>query len=74
MENENKWVLHHGIHRHTITSRDSGAPEPFNSEAEALDALEAHRRFYRSIGYVIWFAELTAPDGTKRRLEQNIDY
>lgn len=66
-----QWTLDHGCHRGTLTSRDSGAPERFDTRDEAVAAYLAHRKFYRSIGYQIWFAELTAPNGVKEILEQN---
>lgn len=69
-----EWKLTHGIHGGTLTSRDSGNPETFATEAEALAALENHRAFYRTIGYVIWFSSLECPDGTKIDLGGDCNY
>ena len=57
-----KWVLAHGIHRGTLTSRDSGNPEEFDTEQEAMTAFRKHKD---------WFAYLTSPNGDKRLLESN---
>lgn len=73
MSNE-KWVLSHGVHKGTLMSRDSSMPEEFDSEADALAAFYDHKKFYRSIGYVVWFATLKAPDGSERTIEQNSNY
>jgi len=59
-----KWILNHGIHRGTVTSRDSGT-STFDTEQEARDSFLEQKEWYRSIGYVIWFAYLTSPDGKK---------
>ena len=62
-----KWELHSGCHRRTLTSRDSGV--------ESCDSLEACQErirkadeFYRSIGYCVWFAYAIAP-GTSERIQ-----
>lgn len=68
---DGKWIFSHGCHRGTLMSRDTGQPEEFNDRDAAFKAYQEHRKFYRSIGYQIWFATLTAPDGTKETLEQN---
>ncbi len=70
-EKEGKWIFNHGCHRGTLTSRDTGYPEEYDTEAEALEAYEGHRSFYLSIGYQIWYAKLTSPDGVTRTLESN---
>jgi hypothetical protein len=68
---EQKYILNHGCHRDTIASRDTAQPEYYDTFDEAKQAYIEHRKFYRSIGYKIWFAEITNPDGTKQMLEQN---
>lgn len=65
-----KFVLNHGCHQGTLISRDSGIEE-YDTYDEAYAAYIRHRDFYRSIGYMIWFAEIIAPDGTKTHLESN---
>ncbi len=66
-----KWILKHAIHRGTLTSRDIAQPEEFNTEEEALEAHQKHRKFYHSIGYQIWYAKLISPDREEQTLEQN---
>ncbi len=66
-----KWILKHAIHRGTLTSRDIALPEEFDSEQDATKAHQNHRKFYRGIGYQIWYAYLTSPDGVERKLESN---
>lgn len=62
------WTLNHGCWKGTITSRDAAYPEEFGSREEAIKQLNEYKSFYRRIGYSIWFAELTAPDGRKEKL------
>ena len=59
-----KWTLNHGIHGGAVMSRDSGT-STFDTEKEARDAFQKQKQWYHSIGYVIWFAYLTSPDGNK---------
>lgn len=68
-----KWILNYGVHRHTLTSRDSSHNE-YDSKQKAMDFLREEKQWLASIGYVIWFAELVAPDGTKTMLEQDGSY
>jgi len=70
MADEQKFKLNIGCHRGTLISRDS-AQETYDTYAEAFSAYEKHRAFYRSIGYMVWFAEIVSPDGTKANLESN---
>lgn len=69
MDND-KWKLNIGCHRYTITSRDSEVRE-FDTEQEAIQSWQDSRKSYRSIGYVVWFAILTDPQGNTRTLESN---
>lgn len=70
---ENKYTLHIGCHRGTLMSRDATA-ETYDTYEEAHDAYLKHRSFYRSIGYLVWFADIVSPDGTKTHLESNPYY
>jgi hypothetical protein len=63
-----KWTLTHGIHRGTIASRDTAGPEEFDTRDAAIKYLNEQKRFYASLGYVLWFAKLVSPDGTEERL------
>lgn len=69
--NENKYMLEIGIHNGTLVSRDSEQPKFYDTEDEALSEFYKARTWYRSIGYMIWYAYLTNPDGNKRVLETN---
>lgn len=66
-----KYVLRHGFHRGTPTSRDLGSPEPFYTYEGAYKAYLQHRNSYHLIGYQIWFAEIVAPGGKVTLLESN---
>lgn len=61
------WKLVVGIHRGTITSRDSGSED-------CKDLAECKRRFleqqtsYANIGYVIWYAHAVSPTGQQHSL------
>ena len=71
---EEKYTLHHGCHNGTYTSRDTGNPQSFNTYDEAYARYLEHRKFYRSIGYQIWFAYIVGPDGSKTHIEENPYY
>jgi len=66
-----KWILEHGCHRGTLTSRDTAVSEYFDTREESYQAYLNHRDFYRSIGYQIWYAYIHSPDGTQELLESN---
>lgn len=70
---EPQWTLHIGCHKHHIMSRDSGT-EYHDSREAAIQSWKDARKSWASIGYVVWFAELIAPDGTKELLESNPCY
>ena len=65
-----KWTLSHGIHRGTITSRDSTTSEHMTL-AECRKSLDESEEFYKSIGYRIWFAKAVGPDGQEHRLSKD---
>ncbi len=71
MTDKAKWIFNHGCHDGTLLSRDTGHPEEYDTEAEALVAWQSYRKYYRRIGYQIWFARLTSPEGVTRILESN---
>lgn len=68
---ENKWILQIAIHRGTLISRDIGDQRPFDTREKAVKAYQDERKFYARLGYMIWFAYLTDPDGNKTCLESN---
>ena len=66
-----KYILRYGIHKGTICSREYSIPEEFNTYEEAYNNYE---KIYLFPGYVIWFAEITHPDGKVTQLESNTNY
>jgi len=68
------YTLHHGIHRGTITSRDTTSKK-YETEEKARVAFIRSKEFYEGIGYKIWFAYIIGPDGSKIVLDSgNADY
>ncbi len=59
--------LIHGCIRqnNSITSRDAGNPQYFDTMEEAEASLRENEKFYRSIGYKIWFANFAKREGDK---------
>ena len=70
---EEKWTVQHGIHRGTLTSRDSSV-DTFDSEESAREYFQQQKAFYRKIGYSIWFAYLISPDGHETVLDAGTPY
>jgi hypothetical protein len=73
-EHENQFKLVLACHRGTLTSRDVDSPHYFNTREEAIEDWQKTRKFYRSIGYMVWFAQLTPPGGVMETLESNPYY
>ncbi len=69
-----KWILNYGIHQGTLMSRDVGQPTEYDSREEAMAAAAANREYYRQIGYKIWFATITDPNGKRTQIESNPYY
>jgi len=55
-----KWLLSFGIHRGTLTSRDSGRTEHDGKE-DAERSYQEQKASAASSGYKVWFAKLIAP-------------
>jgi hypothetical protein len=68
-----KWQLHSGCHRGTLTSRDSRVVECSSLE-ECRNKIAGGEEFYRSIGYYMWFAYAVGPDGQKTTLHPGTPY
>lgn len=71
---EGKWLVHHGIHRRTLTSRDSGLPTKHDSEAEARRSFREAKNNYALSGYVTWFAYMYDDQGNKTVLDPPVAY
>lgn len=71
-----KWVVNYGIHRHTLTSRESGALEgrSFGSFTECRDAIKEIADGLAKHGYVIWYSYAIAPDGTAHHITAEVGY
>jgi hypothetical protein len=70
---EGKWGVHHGIHRGTLMSRDSGYRE-YDSREEAIEDFERARQDYVSFGYLTWFAYLIDDQGNQTSLDVPVPY
>jgi hypothetical protein len=66
-----KWVLNIGCHRNTMMSRETDYPREFNTREEAVQSYQDSKNTWARFGYVVWFANLTSPDGQKTTLESN---
>lgn len=69
----NKYELHYGIHRGTITSRDSDM-SLFETEEAARESYRSRKQFHKSIGYSVWFAYLISPTGEQKTLDPGTTY
>lgn len=69
-----KWEFHVGIHRGTITSRDSEPPK----DAESLEQCQEWAREallgYASLGCHIWYCYAMSPSGERTTLIEGVDY
>lgn len=45
-----------------------------NSMDDCIKAVAKAKKWYKNIGYNIWFANVEKPDGTTTTLEQNTNY
>ena len=55
---EKPYKLTWSIHRHTLTSRDTGKPKEFNSREDAIKEIQMLQAHFKTLGYVIWFANI----------------
>lgn len=68
---DKKWKYSFGIHQGTTVSRDLGEPKFFETEQECKEYHLDNRNWMRSIGYQIWFATITSPNGKKTQIESS---
>ena len=68
-----KWRLHMGCHNGGIVSRDSFNSEK-DTEEEVRKLYQKSKRFYRSIGYFVWFATITSPKGEVVLQDNGVPY
>ena len=62
------WQLFHGIHRGTITSRDTCSDNGLESLEACRQKLAGYEASYSRLGYVIWFAKAISPRGTQHHI------
>ncbi len=72
-EKPNEWELHIGCHRGTLTSRDSEVRKHPSLDVCRADVQSAEK-FYKSIGYFVWFAYAVGPEGQKVKLHEGTSY
>jgi hypothetical protein len=68
------WMFHIGIHRGTMTSRDSEPPKPAASLDECKVMSVKAERDYASFGCQIWYCYAMSPDGERHTLIEGADY
>lgn len=68
------WRLHIGIHNGTLMSRDDGWYENIPDLATCKERVSSDEAWYKGIGYVIWFAQAIAADGTEVKLHEGNVY
>lgn len=72
-EDLKKWILHFGIHRGTLMSRDADRDD-FDSLEECRERVQQLERDMRSIGYLIWYAYAVGPEGERVDLHRGHPY
>jgi hypothetical protein len=70
----NKWKFHIGIHRGTLTSRDSENPKELGSLEECQKAAQDALRDYTRLGCYIWFCYAISPEGERITLIEGEPY
>ena len=68
MTEQKGWRLFHGIHRGTITSRDTWSDDGLESLEACKQKLAKYEAGYRRQGYVIWFAKAFSPNGVAHHI------
>lgn len=74
---EGKWLVSHGIHDGTLTSRDLAnplGPTEHESEAAAREAFAKAKEGFAQIGCVTWFAYMYDDQGKQTELDAPIPY
>jgi hypothetical protein len=69
-----QYTLTWGIHRGTLISRDTGDPYKFDTEQECIEKAKELDSHFKTIGYKIWYAMITAPDGQRKEIMSNPYY
>ena len=69
-----KWLVSHGIHSGTLTSRDMANPTEHESEAAAREAFAEAKEGFAKIGCVTWYAYMYDDQGNQTQLDTPIPY
>ena len=69
-----KWSLTIGIHRGTITSRDTEHPKQMDSLEACQKEVNRAELEYARFGCYIWFARAVDPEGKTYRLHPGTPY
>jgi hypothetical protein len=69
-----KWEFHVGIHRGTITSRDSEPPKDADSLEQCQEMAAEAERQYAQLGCQIWYCYAMSPSGERTTLIEGADY
>lgn len=70
---EGKWTLSIGCHRKTLMSRDTDCRE-HDSLENCKEDVRKSEEFWSSIGYYVWFARATGPNGEEVKLHEGTQY
>jgi hypothetical protein len=52
------YKLAFGIHQNTIISRDVGEEKTFDTRDEAIAEINRLSEWYKTLGYILWFANI----------------
>lgn len=69
-----KWKFHVGIHRGTLTSRDSEEPVDADSLEQCREWARKAQLNYASLGCQIWFCYAVSPEGERTTLIEGAPY
>lgn len=69
-----KWKFHIGIHRGTLTSRDSEPPKEVDSLPECRTMALKAMREYAQLGCLIWYCYAISPTGKRVTLIDGAPY
>jgi hypothetical protein len=68
------WMFHVGIHRGTLTSRDSEPPKEAESLAQCREWAHEALLGYASLGCHIWYCYAISPEEVRHTLIEGVDY
>lgn len=69
-----KWTLFLGIHRGTLTSRDSEPPKPLDSLEECEQQGKTALQEYERLGCQCWYCYAISPTGERHTIVKGQPY